>query len=182
MGVDDVLKVILLLIGFCALLFLTYVTTRYVGGKHNKAMKGRNISVLETVPLGMDKRLHLVKAGNTHVLIASTSKTVEFLTVVTLENPVPEQGADPGSMGEQQAKPATSSWEDGSPFDFRSLFDKYIGVYKTKKDHTDKIHDDGQMTDMPGNRDFRINLDRLKKMIQKNEIVQENGDDNTNEK
>lgn len=182
MGVDDVLKVVLLLIGFCALLFLTYVTTRYVGGKQNKAMKGRHISVLETVPLGMDKRLHLIKAGNTYVLIASTSKTVEFLTAVNLEDSAPEQVTDTGRMGGQQAEPATSSGEEESPFGFKSLFDKYISIYKIKKDHTDKIHGEELNADMPGNRDFRANLGKLKKIIQKNEIVQENGDDNTNEK
>lgn len=176
MGVDDILKIILLLIGFCALLFLTYVTTRYVGGKQNKAMKGRNINVLETVSLGMDKRLHLVKAGSTYVLIATTSKTVEFLTVVALENPVTEPATSPGRMGEQQAGPATSS------FDFKSLFDKYTGIYKIKKDHTDQIHSDELMADISGNRDFKSNLGRLKKMIRKNEIVQEDGDDITNEK
>ena len=54
--VDSVLKIILMLIGFGAILFLTYVTTRYIARKQIRSMKSRNISVIETVMLGPDKR------------------------------------------------------------------------------------------------------------------------------
>jgi len=151
----DVLKVIVLLIGFCSLLFLTYVTTRYIGGKHNKAMKSKNISILETVSLGMDKRLHLVKAGNSYVLIASTSKTVEFLTVVSLDDSTPEQ--------------EVITREGDSLFDFKSLLDKYVGAYKTKKNSTGKFYEYEAPTDMPEERDFKFNLSRLKSIVQKSE-------------
>ena len=79
------LEVILYLAGFCSLLFLTYVTTRYIGRKQVRAMKSKSISVLETVMIGTDKRLHLVKAGNSFLLIATTSKSVVFLTAVDLD-------------------------------------------------------------------------------------------------
>ena len=82
--IKTVLQIILLLIGFTALLFLTYVTTRYIGRKQAKSMQGRNISIIETVMLSPDKRLHLVRAGKSYVLIATTQKSVEFLTNVEI--------------------------------------------------------------------------------------------------
>lgn len=165
----DVLKVILFLIGFCALLFLTYVTTRYVGGRQNKAMKGKNISIVETVALGMDKRLHLVKAGNQYVLIASTSKAVEFLTTVNLEEPSPEV--------------RETTQENAVLFDFRSLFEKYMGTYRAKKGKEPGITADGLPQEFPENRDFKSNLGRLRTIVQKKEFqAKENGDEITNEK
>lgn len=151
----DVSKVILLFIGFCSLLFLTYVTTRYIGGKQNRAMKGKNISILETVSLGMDKRLHLIKAGNRYVLIASTSKTIEFLTVVDLDETVPEQ--------------ETILKGNGGFFDFKSLFEKYEDIYRTKKGNRGGTQEDESLKDMPEGRDFKSNLSRLKTIVQKNE-------------
>lgn len=169
MGGMDVLKVILFLIGFCSLLFLTYVTTRYIGGKQNKAMRGKNISIIETVTLGMDKRIHLIKAGNQYVLVASTSKSIEFLTTVNLDNPVPEQEA--------------ISQENGNLFDFKALFEKYVNVYKTKKENNGGNPENITSQDIPEGRDFKSNLGRLRTIVQKNEYqVKTNGDDSTNEK
>lgn len=163
----DVLKVILFLIGFCSLLFLTYVTTRYIGGKQNRAMKGKNISIVETVTLGMDKRLHLIKAGNQFVLIASTAKTIEFLTNVTLEDTIPEQ--------------EMNSQENGA-FDFKSLFDKYVNSYKTKKENKGIIQEVKTSADMQEGRDFKSNLSRLRTIVQKNEFHEKENGETTNEK
>lgn len=166
---EDVLTVILYLMGFCTLLFLTYVTTRYIGGKQSRAMKGKNINILETVPLGMDKRIHLIKAGKQYVLIASTSKTIEFLTIVDLEDSASEQ--------EMITK------EEGSLFDFKSIFEKYASTYRTKK-VTGSINKKAETPQNIGEgSDFRFNLSRLKAIVQKNECqINKNGDDSTNEK
>lgn len=163
----DVLKVVLYLVGFCSLLFLTYVTTRYIGLKQNKAMNGKNISVLETVTLGADKRLHLVKAGNSYILIASTAKTVEFLTTVSVD---------------ESMRPETSAEERDAVFDFKSLFEKYTGAYRTKKDKAsdDEKYDPPQ--DLAEGNNFKYNLNKLSQMVRKNHNrVKENGDDVTNE-
>lgn len=166
---EDVLTVILYLIGFCALLFLTYVTTRYIGGKQSRAMKGKNINILETVSLGMDKRIHLIKAGKQYVLVASTSKTIEFLTVVDLEDPAPEQEMIPK--------------EEGSLFDFKSIFEKYANTYRTKKVNGSMNNEGETPQNIPEGSDFRFNLNRLKTIVQKNECqINKNGDDSTNEK
>ena len=168
MEVYDVLKVILLLIGFCSLLFLTYVTTRYIGSKQNKAMKSKNISVVETVALGLDKRLHLVKAGKQYIMIATTSKTVEFLTAVTLEESSPEE--------------QIVTQENVGLFDFKSLFEKYMGSYRVKKGKENKSSEYEAQQDISENHDFKSNLGKLRTIVQKKEFqARENGDDFTNE-
>ena len=169
MEILDVLKVILLLIGFCALLFLTYITTRYIGGKQNKAMRSKNISILETVSLGMDKRIHLIKAGNEYVLIASTSKSIEFLTTINIDESEPEQETIPQ--------------EHINLFDFKSLFEKYVNTYKVKKENNDIAPENETAWNITGNSDFKSHLSKLRTIVQKNVLqVNENGVNNTNEK
>ena len=167
MGLLVVLNVILYLAGFCALLFLTYVTTRYIGRKQANAMKSKNINVLETVMLGMDKRLHLVKAGNKFLLIATTSKSVVFLTTVDLE----KSGEDVETGEEKEVS-----------FDFKSIFEKYAGMYKIKKEK-DKYQEHDIPQGMAEEKRFKSNLSRLRTIVNKSHYQEkENGDDNTNEK
>jgi flagellar protein FliO/FliZ len=162
----DILKIILYLVGFCSLLFLTYVTTRYIGQKQNKAMRSKNISVVETVMLSADKRLHLVKAGKEYVLIASTSKSVEFLSKIDIE----EVNGQEAAIEEKE-----------KPFDFKSLFDKYTGVYRNNIHKEKSMEKADSPQDIEDEHGFRSNLNRLKKIVNINQ-VEKNGDDNTNEK
>jgi len=55
-------------------LFLAYVTTKFIGTRTNKIVKGKYIKIIETVNLGFDSRLHLVKAGEEFVLISTCGK------------------------------------------------------------------------------------------------------------
>ncbi len=166
MGIE--VKVLLYFIGFCSVLYLAYVATKYVANKQNRAMKSKNISVIETVMLGADKRLHLVKAGNGYVLIATTSKTVEFLTKVELD-----------AETEREAVPA----ENSVPFDFKSIFEKYSGLYKSKKTKNLAKSEYEAPQDIAEGHDFRSNLGKLKSIVGSNKYkVKENGDDVTNEK
>lgn len=163
----DVLKIILYLFGFCALLFLTYVTTKYIGQMQNKSMKSKNINVIETVLLSADKRLHLVKAGREYLVIASTSKTVEFLAKIDLEEDVEQELVQE---------------EKGNTFDFKSLFEKYTGQYRNNKQQEKNRERAESPQDMAADEhDFKSNLSRLKRIVNTNQ-VKENGDDNTNEK
>lgn len=160
-------EVMLFLLGFGAILFLTYVTTRYLAGKSNKAMKGKHLNIVETISLGADKRIHLVKAGEKHILVASTSKSIEYLT----ELKIYEEGAsdDSAPQGAQNV------------FDFKSLFEKYMSMYKNKKNISFRPD-----ADLPANHGegekFRFNLQKLKNITQKiNTQIEKDGDDATDE-
>jgi len=162
-NIDDILKLILFLLGFCALLFLAYVTTRYIAQKQMRTMQSKNISVIETVMLGGDKKLHLVKAGNKYILIASTTKSVEFLTSVELDKTAADE---------------TDAASSETHFDFRSILEKYGGIYKAKKAErlAGTANEDA---DRKNENRFRLNLDKIRKLTEKdkNTKLNENGDD-----
>lgn len=165
MGDVNPLQIILFLLGFGSILFLTYVTTRYIAGKSNKAMKGRNIQIVETVSLGLDKRIHLVKAGNQYILISSTSKNIEFLSNVNIEEAV---NKIPEVVGPQ------------NKFNFKELFDKYAVAYRSRNENLAEKSDAPADETEAGN--FKANLGRLKSIIHKTDQVEKDGDDITNEK
>ena len=161
-------EVIFFLLGFGAILFLTYVTTRYLAGKSNKAMKGRHLSIVETISLGTDKRIHLVKAGEKHILIASTSKSIEFLTDL--------------SLGEEEASNNPAVQDTQNVFDFKSLFEKYMNMYKNKKNISFRPETDMSANNTEGEK-FRFNLEKLKNITQKiNTQIVKDRDDVTDEK
>jgi len=101
---------LLFILAFATILFLAYITTRLVAGKATRVMKGRYIEIVETVNLGMDKKIHLVKVDKQFILIATSGKNIEFLTNVILED-----YQDP----EKHEK-------KNNIFDFKALLDKYI--------------------------------------------------------
>jgi flagellar biogenesis protein FliO len=166
--IDNILKIVLLLIGFLAILFLTYVTTRYIAQKQNKTMRGKNISVMETVMLGTDKKLHLVKAGSSYVLIASTSKSVEFMSTV--------------EMDESEAIEDSSENMDNR-FDFKAILEKYSGMYRAKKQRSSPVNNEGASDQVNGD-GFKTNLERLKTIINNNKHkeVKKDGVEVTNDK
>lgn len=164
----DPWQVILFLLGFGSILFLSYVTTRYLTGKTNKAMKGKHLNIIETLSLGTDKRIHLVKAGERYVLIASSSKSIEFLTTIDINDK------------EQLGEAALNSNNTSNAFDFKALFEKYLNSYKSRKNDTARSDISIQRNE---DDKFRMNLYKLKDITQKiNTQVKKDGVDVTNEK
>jgi flagellar biogenesis protein FliO len=171
----DYLKVILILCGF---LYITYLTTKFVAIKQSKAYTGKHISVEETVFLGKDRCLHLVRAGKQYLLISSTAKSVELLTTVDIDSSSPQE--------KEQVPPKTAQL-----FDFKSILEKYTGMLKNKKAKISvKIEEEVNRIDIselkqhtPEGQLFRNNLEKIKKMTQKTQKqLPKNGDDTTNEK
>jgi flagellar protein FliO/FliZ len=111
-------------------------------------MMGRHINIVETISLGTDKKLHLVKAGEQYLLIYSTSKSVELISEVRLDGTADEE------------KPESAAFQNA--FDFKSVFEKYAGVYKNIKGFA-KGNMDGS-SDAAGSdrQNFRSNLIRLR--------------------
>lgn len=162
------MEVILFLIGFGSILFLSYVATKFLAKKSGATMKGKYLSVVETISLGMDKRIHLIRAGEKYILVASTSKTVEFLTTLEVE---PEETTD-----------RTVGDTGRNAFDFKALFDKYAGNYKNKKISLFRQDSDTSASLMEDDK-FRYNLQKLKGITQKtNTQIEKDGDEAANEK
>lgn len=102
---------------FGVVLFLAYVTARFVGGRTRQFMKGKHLKVLETVSLGLDKQIHLVQAGNQFIILASSGKSIQMLTQISLEE-----------MGEVIVDERSDNQGDG----FKEIFDKYVDGFSQK--------------------------------------------------
>jgi flagellar protein FliO/FliZ len=85
-GMELILKSVLGLIVFACLLFLAYITTKYVGQKSLNSMRSGHMQVIETLSLGFDKCIYLVKVEEKYILIASAGKSIEFLTEVDISH------------------------------------------------------------------------------------------------
>lgn len=156
-----VFKGFIYLVGFGSLLFLTYITTRFLGTRMNKASKGKHLSIVDTVTIGMNKQLYLVKAGNQFILMASSGKNLEFIKEIKLDELDVEMDT-----------------ETNTTFDFKAIFDKYFQNFKNKKNDNNQEPN----SNMEASR-FKGNLQRLKILSSKfGKPVEDYGDDNINEK
>lgn len=164
MGLNEIFSFFGILVVFGALLFLAYVTTRYVGSKASKALKGKYISIADTVNIGLDKQLHLVKVGESYFLISSSGKNIGFLAEVDINSETVDEVGESNNL-----------------FDFKSLFEKYVQTFKgagKKEDKEDKsgldVATEGEM--------FKSNLKKLKTINLRTGNQEKNdGDENTNE-
>lgn len=107
------------MLAFGSILFLAYITTRLIANKSKRAMRGKYINIVESVNLGMDKQIHLLKIDREFVLIATSGKTVEFLSKINI--------SDFDIDIDKEVEINSSS------FDFKGIFEKYIKAYKGKK-------------------------------------------------
>ncbi|HPC99742.1 MAG TPA: flagellar biosynthetic protein FliO [Acetivibrio sp.] len=110
---ESLISAVLFIIVFGSVLFVAYVTTRFVGSKTNKIMKGKYINIVETVNLGFDCKLHLVKVGSEFVLISTSGKTTRLLTRVRLEE-----------YSNEKSIASTNT------FNFKNVFEKYFQGFK----------------------------------------------------
>ncbi len=149
---------------FGSILFLAYVTSRFIANKSGRAVKGRNINIIETVSLGLDSKLHLVKVGEEFVLISVSGKNVQLLTKVNLDG---YTETDLSSVG--------------NPFDFKDIFEKYIQSFKGRQNGKGDIK---PQEDKNGSDDnsFRRNLVKLRTLTSNiGKYDTTSGDEDTNE-
>jgi len=154
------------LIVFSSILFLVFVTTKYVGGKAGKAMRGKNIHIVESVSLGMDKQIHLIKVGETFLLVATSGKTIQYLTTVNMEN--------------YEVDETTVNTNN---FDFKIIFDKYLQQFVSKKGNRTGFKETKETINEQSEGDeFKSNLNRLRTITKRMDSrSKENGDGKTNE-
>lgn len=130
-----IFKGFLFLLGFGSILFLAYITTRLLATKAQNVMKGKYINVVETISLGVDKKLHLVKIEETYMLISSSGKSIEFLSIVPIES--------------QDEKPALQRNLSEEPLDFKSNLDRLKNIITNsgiskEKDRNIKTYEKGE--------------------------------------
>lgn len=72
-SLDSFLKLISVLLVFVFVLAITYVVTRWMAGYQKTQMKSKNLQVIETISMGNNKMICLMKAG-TEFLVVSVGK------------------------------------------------------------------------------------------------------------
>lgn len=59
--------------------FLAYIMTKFMGKKTKSAMKSKYMQVIDTMSIGFDRTLYLVKVGEQYVLMYSSTKGFEYI-------------------------------------------------------------------------------------------------------
>lgn len=140
---------ILYLILFAIVLFLAYVVTKYIGAKTTGNIKTRNIQIVETLALGFDRQVYLVKVGEQLMLLSSSNKTIQFLTL--LDNSLVK-------LSDEDLK----RFEARKPEDnvFKNYFDMFRANSKTEDIGVKVVPDMGASN-------FNQNLSKIKNIFSK---------------
>ena len=97
---------IFILIVFFCILFLAYLTAKIFAKRASGRLKGRYIEIVETLAVGADAQLLVVKAGAELFLVSKSQKQLTFLTKLELTPEEAEEGgavAPPGFIGSFKA-------------------------------------------------------------------------------
>ena len=78
--VGRVFTVIFTLVIFAVILYLAYLTTKYIGKRYSVSggMNGKNIKILDTMAINQEKLLMIVKAGGKTVLLGVSKDHMEY--------------------------------------------------------------------------------------------------------
>lgn len=111
------------IIGFLTILFvlvcvcfLAYVVTKFVGKRTMGGMKSKYMKVIDTLAMGFDRTIYLVRVGKQYVLMYSSTKGFEFICNV-----------DPSMIDE-------NSFESANNVSNGSSFSKYFEFFKPSKE------------------------------------------------
>lgn len=107
-----------LLIAFVLVLYLSYITTKYIGGKYAGKTRNKNMKVIETLPLGMDRSLYLILVGKKYFLFLASKKSLELVSEIPMDE-LPE-----GSSAEENPSEHAS--------DFKKIFENFTGLGSRK--------------------------------------------------
>lgn len=179
---DDIvtylIKVLLFLIVFSAIAFLAFTGTRLLGKKMSKSMRGKVMQVVESINLGLDKQLHLVRIGSRFYSIPSSGKNLGEMKEVELDS---ETIAKIDEFADKNQN--LINYEN----EFRAVWNKLINTTKidlrfkaaSSKSETSsmtvgskkplvyvKSEDSEKSDEFVGSDVFQKNLDRLKKITQ----------------
>lgn len=137
---------------------LLILTTRFLANKSKNMLKGKYIQIIESLGLGLNNRLHLIKIEDEFFLISTTNKNVEFLTKVNLNEYKQEDIKNPIS----------------EIIDFKTVLKKYVPnlniANQTKKvtepESVDMLNRKTQNSDeiKNNNKIFKGNLEKLKNL------------------
>lgn len=82
---DSYVQFLTVLLLFVFVLFITFLTTRWIANYQKSKTSGENIEIIETTRVTSNKYLQIVRAGNKYVLIAVGKDEIHMLTELSAE-------------------------------------------------------------------------------------------------
>ena len=82
---QNVMQLIGVILIFLVVLALTYFTSRWVGGYQQINMRNKNLQILESIKVGANKFICLVKAGEVYLVVAVGKDEITMLAQLTEE-------------------------------------------------------------------------------------------------
>ena len=70
---------------FLVVLLLTYFTSKWIGGYQRINMKNKNMQIIESLSVGNNKYICLVKAGEVYLVVAVGKDEITMLAQLTKE-------------------------------------------------------------------------------------------------
>lgn len=107
---DQVFRYFTVILAFLVVMGILLLTTKYLTYKSKKMMKGNYMQIIESLSLGVNNRLHLVKVDKEFFILSASNKNVEFLARVNISD-----------FEEAEIKNPISE-----VIDFKSVLKKYI--------------------------------------------------------
>ncbi len=135
-----------LLFAFGLILLLCYYTTKFIGNKMTGGTKNKNMKIMETLSLGLDRCLYLILVGNKYFLFLSSKKGLELVSEINTEV------ITEGSVEQDETT--------ANVFDFKRIFDTYSGL----SDKKNKDSNEGAETEEPEETGILRSIKRLKRI------------------
>lgn len=155
---DDIFTYLGMLIVFGAILFLAFMTTKLLGKRLSGASKSKTMKVIETLPIGLDRCLYLIRVGSKHYLFAASRKNMEMVSEIELDESVVE-GLDTGNT-------------QTNFFDFKRILEFYSGLGKRKETQPEN-QNNTQPEDVPNGapapRGISANIKKLQRFTRQGE-------------
>lgn len=82
-SLESFLKLIVTLLIFVFVLVITYLTTKWIGGYQKIRTKSKNLQVVETIPVGNNKMISLIKAGKLYLVVSIGKDEIHSLGTLT---------------------------------------------------------------------------------------------------
>ncbi|NMA65509.1 MAG: flagellar biosynthetic protein FliO [Clostridiaceae bacterium] len=109
-------EIAIILLAFAFVLLLCYYTTKLLGKKLSGSIKNKSMKIIETLPMGLDRCLYLIRAGNKHFLFYSSKRELNLVSEIDLDD---------------EAEETVNNQEPA--FSFKSIFRDYSGLSKNSE-------------------------------------------------
>jgi flagellar protein FliO/FliZ len=128
-------------------------------------MKGRHLRIIDSISLGFDKQIYLLKAGEQILLVSSSNKNIRFLTL--LDNGLAKISED-----------ELNQIQDVSSGNIEGIFKNYLDIFRNSNKKSNNMQNDNDNT--ANENRFNNNLNKMKNIFSKFNS-EKNGDEKSNE-